>query len=96
MDRDQIIEQLKAIKPVLAEKYGLTELALFGSYSRNDAKAESDIDLLINFKHSSAAALFDTYDLLQQIFPAVPVQVVTRKAIKPLYFQAIKDELIYA
>ncbi len=96
MNRDQIIQQLKVIKPVLAEKYGLTELALFGSYSRNEAKAESDIDLLIDFKHPSAVALFETFDLLQQTFAAVPVQVVTRKAIKPLYFLAIKDDLIYA
>jgi uncharacterized protein len=96
MDRDQIIQQLKVIKPVLAKKYGLTELALFGSYSRNEAKAESDIDLLIDFKYPSAIALFETYDLLQEIFSTVPVQVVTRKAIKPLYFQAIKDDLIYA
>ena len=96
MNKEQIIQQLKEIKPVLAEKYGLTELALFGSYSRNEAKPESDIDLLLDFKHSSAAALFETYDLLQEAFAAVPIQVVTRKAIKPLYFQAIKDELIYA
>lgn len=96
MNREQIIQQLKAIKPVLAEKYGLTAIALFGSYSRDEAKAESDLDLLIDFKHSSAAALFETYDLLQQTFSTLPVQVVTRKAIKPLYFQAIKDELIYA
>ncbi len=96
MNKEQIIQQLKAVKPVLAEKYGLTALALFGSYSRNEAEAESDIDLLLDFKYSSAAALFETYDLLQQTFPSVPVQVVTRKAIKPLYFQAIKDDLIYA
>ncbi|MFY7840824.1 MAG: nucleotidyltransferase family protein, partial [Lacibacter sp.] len=62
MNKEQIIQQLKEIKPVLAEKYGLTELALFGSYSRNEAKPESDIDLLLDFKHSSAAALFETYD----------------------------------
>jgi len=34
MDNKIIIEKLKRIKPELARKYGVTDLALFGSYSR--------------------------------------------------------------
>lgn len=96
MNKEQIITKLKQIKPVLKEKYGLTEIALFGSYSRDEATASSDIDLLITFKNPSADSLFFSFDLLQESFGSIPIQIVTRGAIKPRYFEAIKQDLIYA
>jgi predicted nucleotidyltransferase len=96
VNKTQIIQELKMIKPILKEKYGVTDIALFGSYSRDEATAKSDIDLLIHFEKPSADALFESYDLLQNTFKDITVQVVSRKAIKPLYFQAIKQDLIYA
>lgn len=51
MNKHFIIEQLKKIKPVLTKKYGVTELALFGSYSRNEETEKSDIDILVNYSH---------------------------------------------
>ena len=41
------IKEIKnIIKPIL-NKYGITEIYLFGSYAKNKANDESDIDLLI-------------------------------------------------
>lgn len=50
MDKNQIIQKLKTIKPVLQEKYGVYELALFGSYSRDEQTAASDIDIMVAYK----------------------------------------------
>ena len=44
MNREEILEKLKQIDK---SKFGIIELGLFGSYSRNEATDESDIDLLI-------------------------------------------------
>ncbi len=49
MDKSEVIKKLKALKPRLEKEYGLTTLALFGSYSRDEQTTESDIDLLIDF-----------------------------------------------
>ncbi len=43
----QIINKLKELKPILQEKYGIEEFALFGSMSRDDYHAQSDIDIAI-------------------------------------------------
>lgn len=96
MNKELIIQQLQSLKPLLSEKYGVKEIALFGSYSRDEATPQSDIDLLISFEKPSADSLFSSFDLLQQCFGTIPVQIVTKSAIKPRYFNAIKDDLIYA
>jgi predicted nucleotidyltransferase len=49
MEKDTIIQKLRAMKSFLSEKYGVTELALFGSYSRDEQKPESDIDIMVDF-----------------------------------------------
>ncbi len=42
------INEIKSlIKPIL-NKYGITEIYLFGSYSRGEAKETSDIDIYCN------------------------------------------------
>ncbi len=43
----EIIEKLKELKPVLKEKYGIEEFAVFGSMARGDYKENSDVDIAI-------------------------------------------------
>lgn len=96
MDREIIILKLRKIKPILSEKYGLTELALFGSYSRNHQTPLSDIDLMVHFKNPMGMNYFDLVYDLQDEFQDKEVQVVSKKGIKPKYFERIKQDLIYA
>lgn len=96
MNKHFIIEQLKKIKPTLFKKYGVTELALFGSYSRNEENEKSDIDILINYAAPMGMQFFDVVYELEDVFKEKKVQVVSRKGIKPNYFDRIKPDLIYA
>lgn len=96
MTRNEIINALSTIKPILKEKFGVVELALFGSYSRGEATDKSDIDIMVTLSKPTADAYFSTYDLLQNLFKDKIVQVVSKKAIKPRYFEAIQKDLIYA
>lgn len=96
MDKATILAKLRRIKPELEQKYGLSEIALFGSYSRDEQTPESDIDLLIDFKKVTARYFFDCVFLLEDTFPEKEIQIVTRSGIKPKYFEAIKPDLIYA
>ena len=96
MNKQSILEKLRMIKPVLSEKYGLTELALFGSYSRNEESDQSDIDLLVNYRSPMGMRYFDMVHELEDIFKETKVQVISRDGIKPNYFDRIKSDLIYA
>jgi hypothetical protein len=47
MRRDETLALLREHKPVLAERFGVVDLALFGSTARGEAGPESDIDVLV-------------------------------------------------
>jgi len=96
MDKSAILSELRKVKPELEQKYGLKEIALFGSYSRDEQTPESDIDLFVDFREVSADNFFDCIFKLEDTFPKQKIQVVTRGGIKPKYFEAIKPDLIYA
>ena len=45
----EIKETLLAEKTLLKEKYGVRELGIFGSYTRNENRTDSDLDILVDF-----------------------------------------------
>ena len=49
MKRATALKILTNIKPALAQRFGVTRLALFGSTARDVAQSNSDIDILVAF-----------------------------------------------
>ncbi len=47
MSRVEVLALLRQHKPVLAERFGVGALALFGSTARDEARTDSDIDILV-------------------------------------------------
>ena len=94
-DKEIILATLKKAKPSLAKKYGVKELALFGSYSRNTAiPGKSDVDVLVDFSQPIGLAFVDLADELEQLLQ-MKVDLVSRGGIKPKYFIVIEPDLIY-
>jgi len=78
LNREIILQRLKEIKPLLQEKYQLTELALFGSYAREEQVPDSDIDVMVKFSAPNYRNLCNTAYTLEDIFPGIKIQVVSR------------------
>ena len=94
-DKQTILAMLKKAKPSLEKKYGLKELALFGSYSRNtEVTNKSDVDVMVDFTQPIGLAFVDLADELEQLLQ-MKVDLVSRSGIKPKYFSAIEPDLIY-
>lgn len=82
MDRKSVLELLNEHMPVIKRRFGVAGLALFGSWARDQAHSESDVDILVRF---DGPANSDTYfglqfyleDLLER-----PVDLVTDKAVR--------------
>ncbi len=57
LNREIILAYLRTNKQLLEEEFGLTQIALFGSFARNEAHSDSDIDLLIELKEDDFTSL---------------------------------------
>ncbi|CAN5678301.1 nucleotidyltransferase family protein [soil metagenome] len=94
LTREEVISKLTAIKPYLSEKYSVTELALFGSYSRNEQTEQSDIDVMVDIEKPMGMKFLRLIEDIECLFEN-EVQVVGKKAIKPGYFKVIQQDLIH-
>lgn len=94
MNRIQTLELLAQHKAHLARRYGVTRLALFGSTARDEAREDSDIDILVGFDGPATSeryfgVQFHLEDLLGQ-----PVDLVTEKALRPELRPYVEREAI--
>lgn len=95
MNRAQVLEVLACSKPVLAARYGVTRLALFGSVARDAAREDSDVDILVSFDGPATSeryfgVLFHLEDLLGR-----PVDLVTDKALRAELRPFVEKEAVH-
>ena len=81
-----ILRILKDNKITLSEKYGVTDIAVFGSYVRNEHKGKSDIDIFVELKPG-----FRTFDNFMDL--KFYLQKVTSKKIDLVFIDSIRQEL---
>jgi predicted nucleotidyltransferase len=51
----------------ICRKYGVKKMSLFGSAARNELRADSDVDLLVEFKKSSKTTSFDIVHMQDEL-----------------------------
>jgi uncharacterized protein len=91
-NKSEIVYRLRGAESQL-RKLGVRRLALFGSFARDEAVTESDVDFLVEFAPGQKS--FDTFmalsflleDLMQR-----PVELVTREALSPYIGEHILRE----
>ena len=49
LSREDVLELLRSHKGVLRERFGVTEISLFGSFARDEATEDSDVDVVVEF-----------------------------------------------
>jgi len=78
----------------IAERHGARNVRLFGSRLRGDARADSDLDLLVDF--DPGRSLFDLIDLKQELEDRLgcEVDIVTERALHPRLSQRILEEAV--
>ena len=97
MSKNEALALLREHKPVLAERFGVVNLALFGSTARDEAGPDSDIDILVTlrgargWKSGYSGALQYLEDLLGPRVDLV-VDVDVRAEFRPY----IEADAVYA
>lgn len=95
MTRDEILSTLRQRQADLRAR-GVRRLSVFGSVARNEARAESDVDLLVEFDRP--VGLFAFLDLKEYLEASLglAVDLVTPDALKPQLRERILREAVRA
>ncbi|MDE2297878.1 MAG: nucleotidyltransferase family protein [Burkholderiales bacterium] len=83
MNRADMLALLMQHKPELQRRYGVARLALFGSRARDNARADSDADVLVAFDGPATSARYFGVQFYLEDLLGCPVDLVTEKALRP-------------
>jgi predicted nucleotidyltransferase len=83
-------------KSYLSEKYGVTEIGVFGSYVRGEQRPDSDLDILIELEDPPRISLMGLVNLENYLSDllGVKVQVNIKKNLKPRLSSYILQEVV--
>ncbi len=94
-ERDRILDILRAFKKYQGARYGIESLALFGSCSRGEQTADSDVDILIRLKAPSLYSFVEISSMLESLLRR-KVDLVSESArMRQDFIENIKNDLIY-
>ncbi|KAA3597195.1 MAG: nucleotidyltransferase [Calditrichaeota bacterium] len=93
--RSKILEVLRKFKNENSEKYGINNLGLFGSYSKNEAKPESDIDIVIETFEPDLFKIVHIKEDLEKLLSKTVDIVRKRESMNPYLKKYIEKDSIY-
>jgi uncharacterized protein len=96
MDRATVIDRLKSLESRLKAR-GVASLYLYGSHACDNARDDSDIDLLADFAEGQRpdfSRFMDVYLDLEGAFPGREVGFSTREGLVPLYRPLIEQSAV--
>ncbi len=95
MRKDEVLKLLAEHKPELVRRFGITGLALFGSTARDEAKEDSDVDVMVVFEgHSTAKRYFGVQFYLEDLLHR-EIDLVQKEVIRPELRPYIERDLIH-
>jgi predicted nucleotidyltransferase len=83
MRRSHALKLLTRHKPELVRRFGVAELALFGSTVRDAAGEGSDVDVLVSFDGPATSERYFGVQFYLEDLLGCPVDLVTDKALRP-------------
>ena len=91
----EIKQILQAQKPYLYEKYGVTEVGLFGSYVRGEQRPDSDVDILIELTDPPRISLLGLENLQNFLIDllGIDADVAIKKNLKKRIGRRILQEV---
>ena len=92
MTRDELLIKLRELKPWLEEQ-GIVNVRLFGSYARDEAGPDSDVDLLVDVSRPMGIEFLTTERLLGERL-SKPVEFCSWEVMRPYVRTTVERDLI--
>ncbi len=95
MTKEEILLFLREKKKFLAENYGVLSIGLFGSYARDEAREDSDIDIAVEIKSDNKADNY--FGLLHYLEDTLhkKIDLGIESNLKEIVKPYVKEEIIY-
>ena len=94
LDQNQILSSLKIYKNKYKNKYGIEDIGIFGSYAKNSANEDSDVDVFVKLKHSNLFLLSRMRLELEELFGVHTDIVQVRNKMNHYLKKHIEEEAI--
>jgi|SRR5688500_9258680 predicted nucleotidyltransferase len=97
MTLEKALQTLREAEAALRAK-GVAHAGIFGSTARGEQRADSDIDIIVDFDPSVPITIYDYVgikDDIAELFEQ-PVDVIDRRGLKPDLRQPVTRDLVYA
>ncbi|MBU1076404.1 MAG: nucleotidyltransferase family protein [Spirochaetes bacterium] len=92
---NELKKLLSTKKEKIQKEYNVKEIGIFGSYVRGEEKKDSDIDVLVEFDEPIGFFKFlELEEYLEELF-GIKVDLVSKKALKPVIGKYIKKEVTF-
>ncbi|TMW74747.1 nucleotidyltransferase family protein [Thauera sp. UPWRP] len=95
MHRDLALQKLTQSKPELHRRFGVVDLALFGSTLRGEARPDSDVDVLVRFDGPATSARYFGVQFYLEDLLGAPVDLVTDKALREELRHIVEREAVH-
>lgn len=95
MNRSELLQLLQAHKQTLTERFGVTGLALFGSFARDEATDDSDLDILVNFDGPATSRSYFGVQFYIEDLTGQAVDLVTDKALRPELRPSVERDCVH-
>jgi predicted nucleotidyltransferase len=95
MDRKTVLDRLNAEAGSLRRRFGVKDLAVFGSVARDEAHERSDLDLLVTFEGRADFDRFMDLKLYLEDAFGTTIDLVTPNALRPEMRPQVEREAIH-
>jgi hypothetical protein len=94
MKRDDAIATLRRLLPTIRRDFGVRRIALFGSTARDEARDDSDLDILVDFEgHPTFLSYMGLRAFLADTLGR-KIDLVTSDALKPRMRPTVEREAV--
>lgn len=89
-----LIDRLRALKPELRQRFGVSAVGVFGSRVRGEHRPDSDLDIVLDFETVPSLFRLAELDALLAERLGLTVDAVPRTCLHPALKDQIERELV--
>ena len=95
MNKTEILNTLAEQKSYLIKNFEIDKIGLFGSYARDEATKDSDLDIYVEFKHKTFDNIAGLWVYLEELYHKKIDLIHWHKRANKVIMGNIQKEVIY-